>query len=85
MTVVITVVVVAALVVWLATSPVRLAAAIVPVAAMHPALTAGITIAVVAAAVTVAVVVIWRNLATSWWLVAVMTSPASARMEARHG
>jgi hypothetical protein len=85
MTVVITVCAVAALVCWLAISPVRLVIAIVPAAAAHPALTAGIILTVAAAAVTVSVVVIWRNLATSRWLVAVMTGPAPTRMEARHG
>jgi hypothetical protein len=79
LTVVLTVSAIAGVLAWLAASPVRLVTAFLPVALAHPtptiAVVAAVVIGVVIAAV-IAALVLWRELASSRWLLISVTGPA---------
>jgi hypothetical protein len=76
----------AGVVVWLAASPVRLVVAGLALGVAHPALTFGLIAAAAVVVVTTGVVIVWRALAESGWLlIAVQHGPACAPAGVRHG
>ena len=75
----------AGVLVWLAASPARLLAAGAALAVAHPSLTFGVTAAATTVVVTAGVVIVWRSLTGSGWLLIAVQSPAYAPAGVRHG